>query len=124
MTGRRSIKLRWWAAAALIVAAGVGIAVFAAPVASRWLPGLVAAAGALGALAVPAAAGWKKIRAARAKPRSTALISGDRFGGAGLGGLIWAGGGHGFLAAHVCAACPWVAWGWLLGGGGWALGVW
>ena len=63
----RSIKPRWWAAAALIVAAGVGIAVFAAPVASRWLPGLVAAAGALGALAVPAAAGWKKIRAARAK---------------------------------------------------------
>ena len=63
----RGIKPRWWAAAALIVAAGVAVAVFAAPVALRWLPGLVAAAGALGALAVPATAAWKKLSAARAK---------------------------------------------------------
>jgi hypothetical protein len=62
----RRIRLQWWAAAALFVAAGVSIAVFAAP-ALRWLPGLVAAAGVVGSLARPAAGAWQKISQARAK---------------------------------------------------------
>src|SRR5262245_10704448 len=64
---------------------------------------------------------WKTDGSRGPEPRSTALISGDRFGGAGLGGLIWAGGGHGFLAAHVCAACPWGCLG--LAAGRWRLGL-
>ena len=62
----RRIRPRWWVLAAVAVAAGVLIAVFAAP-AVRWLPGLVAAAGVVGALAKPAHDAWAKISQVRAR---------------------------------------------------------
>ena len=62
----RRIQPRWWVLAAVAVAAGVLIAVFAAP-AVRWLPGPVAAAGVVGALAKPAHDAWAKISQVRAQ---------------------------------------------------------
>jgi len=62
----RSIRPRWWVLAVVAVAAGVLIAVFAAP-AVRWLPRLVAAAGVAGTLAKPARDAWTKISQVRAR---------------------------------------------------------
>ena len=62
----RRIRPRWLVLAAVAVAAGALIAVFAAP-AARWLPGLVAAAGVAGTLAKPAHDAWAKISQVRAR---------------------------------------------------------
>jgi hypothetical protein len=63
----RRIRPRWWALAALIVAAAVLVAVFAVPAAVRWLPALVGAAGVTGALAKSVRNAWAGISQLRSR---------------------------------------------------------